>query len=406
MNIGSARQTINPDVGHHLAGYGEHNICDGVHDDLSVTALSLHDGTTTALLLVYDLCGLELPMVRRIREAVAAASGVPHDHVFLHCTHVHGGPEVRTLYRRRDGRRDLTVPAYQDQLVARSAQAALGALAAPAACDMRYNFDYVDETINRRFHHHNGDSVSIPLSKDLIGQSQEFVDRELGVIAFRHQGRANRYAAVITNYTAHPLCVGNTSTLATADYPGVIRHTLESGLAGATAVATTGACGDQHPRCFESGFAEAQRLGKRLASLASSRLFDAVTAPQPTLRCVTEGITLDGAHESIDTEFWILGIGPVALVGLPGEVSSILGAHIKATSPFARTYCCHTASDAIYYLSSRNQWVWGGYETQNVIVTAGQSEKLIHAITDRLATLVDNAPFPTTGPGSTGLRHA
>ena len=40
-------------------------------------------------------------------------------------------------------------------------------------------------------------------------------------------GTPNRYKAVLTNYTCHPLCVGNSSNLASADYQGVLRRRVE-----------------------------------------------------------------------------------------------------------------------------------------------------------------------------------
>jgi len=77
MLCGIARRTINPEPGHHLAGYGQDYPNDGVHDDISVTALYLADGNGDALLLSFDLIGMCQPFVKDIRHAVANRAGVP-----------------------------------------------------------------------------------------------------------------------------------------------------------------------------------------------------------------------------------------------------------------------------------------------------------------------------------------
>lgn len=80
MLIGVAREVINPEVGHHLCGYGSEYRNTGVHDDLSVTALYLNDGTRQALLLNFDLIGLMQSTVAKLQAAVAkAARAKPRD---------------------------------------------------------------------------------------------------------------------------------------------------------------------------------------------------------------------------------------------------------------------------------------------------------------------------------------
>ncbi len=94
MLIGVAREVINPEVGHHLCGYGSEYRNTGVHDDLSVTALYLNDGTRQALLLNFDLIGLMQSTVAKLQAAVAKAARAKPRDVFFACTHVHSAPEV------------------------------------------------------------------------------------------------------------------------------------------------------------------------------------------------------------------------------------------------------------------------------------------------------------------------
>src|SRR5690349_2000577 len=95
MLVGIARQTINPAAGHPLCGYGDNYPNEGVHDDLTLTALYLHDNTANALLLNYDLIGIAAPLNDRIRDAVSRKTGIPADRIFLASTHTHSGPFLR-----------------------------------------------------------------------------------------------------------------------------------------------------------------------------------------------------------------------------------------------------------------------------------------------------------------------
>ena len=52
----------------------------------------LDDGSSRAALVAADLLGLERSEVLRIRELVAARTGIPAEAVMLACTHTHQGP--------------------------------------------------------------------------------------------------------------------------------------------------------------------------------------------------------------------------------------------------------------------------------------------------------------------------
>ena len=125
LDCGTGRRIINPEPGHGLGGYGPDYPCDDIHDDLAVTALYLHDGTTDALLLHFDLIGMRRPLVSEIRAAASAAAGVPPERVFTTCTQTHGGPEVRVRPATRKGaRRSAARPDYNRRLVGLAAEAA------------------------------------------------------------------------------------------------------------------------------------------------------------------------------------------------------------------------------------------------------------------------------------------
>lgn len=420
---GTGRRSINPELGHQLAGYGVGYANTGVHDDLSVTAMYVSDGTGEAVLLVLDLIGLMPELELTIREAAAAACGVPAERVALTCTHTHRGPETRAFHYRSGPTQGMQ-PAYNARLAAWAAEAAADARAAAVPCVLRHNWTQAEENLNRRFLFPDRRLLGIPENKHLAGLSTGFVDRELGVLAFQQEGTRNKYAALLTNYAAHPLCVGNASDLATADYPGVLRQTVEETFAGCRCLATTGACGDLHPLRPESGFAEARRMGEALGTLAIKHAYNAAaTAPEETLRFTRRRIALTlkdadtrrlfptraeqeripwivrEGRTVLETDFYLLGLGPILLVGVPGELSAELGASLKHSSPFLKTYPLYLATDFADYLLPASHYYWGGYTPGSAIVAAGAGEALVAAILDAAWDLVRAQPLRLTAVG-------
>ena len=261
--------------------------------------------------------------------------------------------------------------------------------------------------MNRRYFLPNRQHLFIPLNKQLAGGSTEPVDEELGIVAFRKKGTPNKYKAIISNYTAHPLCVGNASNLVTADYQGVLRQTVEETFTGALVCSTTGAAGELHPLKPESGFAEAQRMGQRLGTTVVERMYDAVLVEDSQLRLARPAVDLKlkDSTENITTSVSLLGIGPVLFAGVPGELSSILGTHVKTSCGFLKSYILQLSTDCLSYLSARNQFYWGGYEPGSSRVAPGEAEKIAYTIIAEAEALLKKNPMKLNDvPGWDG-RH-
>ncbi|HYE06163.1 MAG TPA: hypothetical protein VEL07_11680 [Planctomycetota bacterium] len=414
ISCGTGRRVINPEIGHVLCGYGPYANT-GVHDDIVVTALWLDDGQQRAVLLNYDLIGLRSITAKRIRTAVARTVGIPMDRVFTVCTHVHSGPNVIEVRVHGEAGPNPECRAdYLERLLVWSTEAAADAKSDGEDCILRYNFTDTDGNMNRRFNFPDRRGAYIPDNKQLIGQSREYVDRELGIIAFRKKGTLNRYKAIITNYTCHPLCVGNSSDLVTADFPGVLRRTVEETFAGSRCLTTTGAAGDNHPLMPESGFASAEDMGRRLGRLAIMRAYDSVAADDQSLRLAHVDVAMAVRDETtagmqpeafarthplkkdrapLRTEVSLIGIGPVLLAGFPGEPMAEQGAMLKWQSPFLKTYALFTATDNLGYFPTTNQFLWGGYETNTSLFAHSAGDGLVRDILTGAHRLVAERPL-------------
>ena len=419
MLVGVAREVINPELGHSLCGYGDYPNT-GVHDDISVTALFLDDGTRQAILLSYDLIGLRAATLATIRNSVSQATGVPAAHVFAASTHVHSAPACVTSWVHVDSaaKEQYKHQDYLDRLEAWSVKAAVAAKGNGEECDLRYNFTYADENMNRRYNFPDRRFLYIPANKQLLGTSKEYVDRELGIVAFRRKGTLNRYKAVITNYTAHPLCVGNSSNLVSADFQGVLRRRVEETFADCLCLSTTGAAGDNHPLMPEGGFATAEAMGTALGRQTIARCYDAVAVDydtqlrlaypevllpwkdMATVRMLPEKEARAGIPSWIPTNtpgmptyLSLLGIGPILLAGFPGEVVAELGAMLKWSSPFLKSYVLFTSTDCLGYFPVTNQFYWGGYEPTSTGYVRGAGEMMVRRVVEAAAQLLADQPL-------------
>ncbi|HYE07387.1 MAG TPA: hypothetical protein VEL07_17865 [Planctomycetota bacterium] len=413
---GTGRRSINPEPGHALAGYGAGYPNEGVHDDLTLTVLFLADGATRAALACFDLIGMDATLNLAVRAAIGEALDLPSAQVVVTCTHTHGGPEVRD-YHPTSGTCDRARPAYNALLIARAREAAREAGEGAEPCELLWNRASAAHNMNRRFVFPDRTFHYVPDRKQLAGLSDEHVDRELGLIAFRRAGSSNRYRALLTNYAMHPVCVGNASNLCTADWPGALRAVVEDTFAGCRCVATTGAMGDQHPLLPEAGFASARRVGGALGELAVARAYDAVRVDDQALRLVRRQIELPlrdaatrrlfpreaerayvpdlaaGGAATVRVEIALLGIGPVLLVGVPGELVAELGSFIKWCSPFLATYVLYQATGNLGYIPAGNQHLWGGYEAVANPFARRAGELLVRAVLDAADELAAQRPL-------------
>jgi hypothetical protein len=316
---------------------------------------------------------------------------------------------------------------YIEFLAARTVEAVAAARANAQPVDLLVNRAYVDENMNRRFFLSNEHYLGVPGNKHLTPVTHEHTDKELGILAFCPQG-TRRPCGLIVNYAVHPLTAGALAPLLSADIPGVVREIVAESLQCPTCY-TTGAAGDNHPKGPEAGFAETRRVGQVLATEAIKRAYDAHKVAGPLrvhaltrsvplrLRTLEEfqQIPLHGEGEGaitgnlcrvekpgavVDVEFALLAVGPVLLIGVPGELVAELGSVLKWFSPFKRTYILYQGTDSLDYIAHPNAYLWGGFETLCGQLSPAAARPLINAILDgaeELAARVKVAERPLAG---------
>jgi neutral ceramidase len=396
IKIKALREKITPPVGTHLAGYGVNVISDGIHDDLFVSGISFDDGKSRAILLSYDLLGLDADLIQKIKKECSSIVGIQPENIVLTCTHTHSGPHTRSLaIRLRDAE-------YSSKLIEYSKKAVSNAFDSMRDVSVyHYSID-CHENVNRRVITPDNTCHFLPCSKHLMPLANGITDPELGIVFFVNE--SEKPIATLLNYAAHPLTCqsgGASSLKISSDYPGVLRKIVEQEIGGAC-IFTTGACGDLHPKGFETGFERTEEMGRNMAikvidsfsdSLRNQQLYK-LNDNQLEVRsgmvelafrksgCVEERLPLYKDMDKETFEFQILRLGDICFVGVPGELLVEPGLEIKWNSPFRKTFILYNSTAYVSYIPPTNAYVSGGYESSTAHIEPFASFKLVSRIVE------------------------
>src|SRR5260370_36123933 len=94
LTAGIYRVVITPPIGIGMVGFAGRGPSEGVHDDLTATALALSDGERGLMLVALDLLYLPAGLAAGVRAAIAARTGLPPDAIHLLCSLTHYGPDA------------------------------------------------------------------------------------------------------------------------------------------------------------------------------------------------------------------------------------------------------------------------------------------------------------------------
>lgn len=406
MKIAKFEQVITPEVGTTIAGYGAFDKTFRKEGELVVSMLAMDDGKHTALILGFDLIGMDEELIDRIRHEAAQALGTPEEFVILSCTHTHEGPHTRSLAEHPEV---FNVP-YVEQLMVWVLEGIEKLKNAFIEVDTFFYSMKVDANTNRRFERRDNTTKFFPHCRDMEALAEGFKDQELGLLLFFEKG-TRLPVEVLVNYAAHPLAThapGLGSHTLSPDYPGYLRQFIKYE-SGADCIFLSGAAGDMFPKESEMGQGAAERMAKQLASAVMLALCDARRQPDrfkienPELKALITRVEvnrrMDNPRElgglppyyrgkdvfSLPMQF--LSVGDVAFVGVPGEMLAELGQEIKWHSPFRKTFILYCSTAYFDYLCHGNALVSGGYEAWSQLFDSRGGLKLVNAAVDGLYEL-------------------
>lgn len=408
IEAGYGEASLNAPLGASMPGYFQDRKATGVLDPLLAKAVVLRLGQSEGALVSLDLVAIAAAEVAAIRAAVEKATGIPGGQVWVHATHTHTGitiprPYTSDAHEIQPGLAVGTVDAgwlagLPDRVVeavraaranARPGPARLGQVKAEGVAFYR-RFRMKDGSIRTNPGKNNPEVVAPAGS----------IDPTLTVVGFPAS------KTLLAIYGLHPDVIGGTRY--SADYPHHLGRRVRERLGDDWGVLfLNAACGninhvDVSNPAQEKGYAESTRIGQVLGDAAvtawgkaepmevdalaftsrvvASRLrtvpeadvveaerllreepekaqsFNGLFAPV----AVVLGRTRD---RELPAEVAALRLGPMGLVGLPGEIFVELAREIQHGSPFEPTRVIGLTNGALGYIPTAEAYTQGGYES-------------------------------------------
>jgi hypothetical protein len=434
LRVGAAKVSITPPVGIAMGGYGaRRGVSQGVHDALEARALVASAGGDRIAVVLCDLVSLDVDTLRRVRERAAQVTDIPPDHLLVAVTHTHSGPAYASLVARYlsglpAAAGDVRFPDWEAELPERNVGAVQQAAKHLVPARLAVGTAQARVGVHRRLPdalggvrlHPNPDG---PIDPDIT--------------ALRFDDLTGRAIATLVQHACHPVVLCEDNLQLSGDFPHVVRGALETSGHGLTLYAS-GACGNINPR-RRGDFEAARAIGEEIARAAAQALVgaertrpDVVAGARTTVplrlkamaqmsaadrylaaaehaleghadpdnfegRRLREEVlrarqqerrlrslfqradALGAADGRIDATVQALRIGPVVLLGLPGEVFVELGQALKRRVPWAQRVVMGYANEPIGYVPTAAAYGEGGYEVESALIASGGGEAIVDA---------------------------
>lgn len=211
FKVGFARITANPPMGIRIAGYYVDRRASGILDDLEFNALALKQGEKTSLLIVLDNVGIKQQFAKDICVAISNATGVSIEGICFSQTHSHTAPDVIAFNERfgSNDYDESIRERYNKELVLKACEVARLALLDLKPARMGYGVGVAPNVaFVRRFRMKDGSVRTNPgvNNPDIVAPIGD-VDERVNVIRF---DRENAETIVYVNFANHPDTVGGT----------------------------------------------------------------------------------------------------------------------------------------------------------------------------------------------------
>lgn len=433
LHAGFARIDVTPMTGIFIRGYYKPRYVQGVLDELEIGALALTCGETRVVLLSIDNCGIPVETSDAIRAAVAEKTGLPAEAVFFHATHTHTGPQLN------GSSEDALEQQYFALVKTRAADVAAYALADCKPAKLGYAVGQAPNiAFVRRFRMKDGSVQTNPgvNNPDIVAPIGD-VDERVNVLRFDREGAES---IVLVNFGDHPDTVGGELVSAdwpgflrkrvekALDNVKCIFFNGAQGDVNHVNVHPTPGDFNDMFMDFDDvsrGYGHARHMGNVVAG-AVLQVFDKVTyldverlsflektiripsnMPKPEdlpearrieelhqagkddelpwegmmlTTVVAEAermLKLEHGPEAFDMKLLGLAIGPIALIGIPGEPFTGIGRGLKLASGWTQVLPCCLTGGSIGYFPMQEAYDEGGYESRSSVFKAGVAERII-----------------------------
>ena len=434
MLAGFYRLDITPPLGANLRGYFHQRICEGILDNLEVNAVALKKDEETVVLISLDVMACTTEYYDSARKAVASATGLKKESVYLHATHTHVAP----CYGDEDDFTNDIDREHYSYVKKKIVDCAVFAIADLKPARMGIAVSKAERVgFNRRYLMKDGSTKTNPgVNNPDIVKSIGLLDERLNVIRFERECGDN---IVVANYGNHPDVIGG--NLVSADWPGLTRRIFEKAIDNTKCIFFNGAQGDiNHVNVKPTGgdlngmfndfddvtrgYAHAKHIGNVVAGaimsvyekveyipcdqISSVEVVASIPSNMPKPEDMEQAKYIDKMHrEGKDAELPYKGmmlttvvaeagrmvrlehgpeffplnlsaikIGDVAFLGIPGEPFTGIGLKIKQAQGWKMICPTCLTNGSRGYFPMKDSYDEGGYEARSSNYKAGAAEKL------------------------------
>ena len=444
MKVGYGRAEITPEGPINLGGYGNDavRISEEVRDPLYATCIAFTDPNgNTVLLFTTDMLSTYEALANPVREALSQEFGIPFENIMVSATHSHSTPAA--------GRTDDVMMAFREKYAEGLKEAARKAMADRTEAAIYVGNAYT-ECMNwvRHYKMADGSTMTCPPidDPDIVGPIGE-LDQRVNVLRFDREGRK---PFILVNYGVHADTVNGDVLSADWPYwmEKTLDLALEGancmficgaqGDVGSTNVHPDSADMNDTEISFDNEMKSpgmARFVGRALAGTVL-QLYDKVyytdvdsihmitktvpvrlNVPEPhevplakkykelheagrdcdipytameQNTVVAEALRIckyENSPEFLDMNMLGLRLGPVALVGIPGEPFTEIGVKIKEAEGFDMILPCALTNGCEGYFPSPEAYAAGGYEARSSHFKPHVSDKIVEGCKELLVEL-------------------
>ena len=438
FQVGYSSTNINPPLGYAIAGYYIPRHAKGFLDNLEASALVLSDGVTKMALVSVDVCLMRKNAIDKIYAGIKKASDFSVENIFLASTHTHTGPILESSGISNTTNEEIDT--YIDFLASRIADVVTIAENDLKPAKMGFIVGNAPERVAyiRRYKMKDGSTMTCPpIGDPNIDHPIGELDQRVNVLRFDRDGEA---PIILVNYGVHADTVNGElissdwpgwmrRTLKNAlDGAKCMFFAGAEGDVGSTHVFPEGGDMNDTEISFDNEMKSpgmARFVGRALAGTVL-QVFDKAeyvdvdkiqlvhkivpipaNVPDPKdlplarkyLELHTSGRDCDIPYTAMELttvvaeaarmcalaegpEFFDLNltgvrIGPIAMIGIPGEPFTDIGVGIKDTEGWSMIMPCALVNGYEGYFPMKSAYDEGGYEARASRFKSGVGEAII-----------------------------
>ncbi len=435
FKAGFSRVNVTPPMGLLIGGYYVDRFVEGVLDELEINAVAFECKGKKAIVMTLDNCSMAPAIIDRFRTAIAEATGLDMGAIFIQCTHTHVSPYVG----EEKAAITPANYEYGDFLARQFPAAAVRAFQDLKPAKLGWAIGSApDIAFVRRFRMKDGSVQTNPgIGNPNILAPIGDVDERLNVVRIV---REDAKEIVIGNFGNHPDTVGGskvtgdwpafTRRILERTLPNVNCIFFNGAQGDVNHIKVNAKDGDFNgidPNGFDGvgrGYEHAEHLGRVVAGgilqvytkvnftpvdemkygefeiQVPSNKPDPEKMPQARkyaelhnagrdcdipftgmelTTVVAEAlrmIRMENCPDTYPVRLTGLSLGPVVMLGIPGEPFTGVGRAIKAGSKYPMTMPCCITNGSIGYFPMQDSYDEGGYEARGSKFAAGVAERI------------------------------